>query len=108
MACFGDTLRYIGKVPVGQACAPGEEGLGASAFTPVIPLVFLSVTITGVVLWIWRRWPWLALAAIAFMAATAIPADVVGPFLTYPLDTLMTAAFVVAALHFPPAGATQN
>ena len=101
-ACFGDTLRYIGKVPVGQACAPGQEGLGGSSFTPVIPLVFLSVTLTGVILWVRRGWPWLAVSAIAFMAAAAIPSSMVGPFLTYPLDTLMTGAFVVAALRFPP------
>lgn len=101
-ACFGDTLRYIGKVPEGQACQPGEEGLGQAAFTPVIPLVFLAVTLTGVILWVRRCWPWLAIAAIAFMAATAIPSSLVGPFLTYPLDTLMTAAFVLAALRFPP------
>lgn len=101
-ACFGDTLRYIGKVPVGQACAPGEEGLGQAAFTPVIPLVFAAVTLTGLALWIWRSWPWLAVSALAFMASSAIPAAIVGPFLAYPLDTLMTCAFVLAALRFPP------
>jgi len=106
-ACFADTLRYVGKVPVGQACAPGEEGLGQAAFTPVIPLVFASVTLTGLLIWIRRGWPWLAASALAFMAA-AIPASVVGPFLTYPLDTLMTGAFVLAALRFPPQAATAS
>ena len=102
-ACFGETLRYIGKVPVGQACMAGEDGLGEAAFTPVIPLVFLAVMLTGLLLWIRRGWAWLGVSALAFLGATLIPTSIVGPFLTYPLDTLMTAAFVLAALHFPPA-----
>jgi hypothetical protein len=46
--------------------------------------------------------PWLAVSAIMFMGSTAIPASIVGLFLTYPLDTLMTAAFVVTAMKFSP------
>ena len=101
-ACFADTLRYIGKVPVGQACTVGEEGLGQGAFSPAIPLIFLAVTALGLLLWVRRGWPWLAVSAILFMASTAIPTALVGPFLTYPLDTLMTAAFVVTAVKFKP------
>ncbi|MDX2223457.1 MAG: hypothetical protein SFV21_11950, partial [Rhodospirillaceae bacterium] len=37
-ACFADTLRYVNRVPAGQACAPGDEGLGTGAFSPAIPL----------------------------------------------------------------------
>lgn len=101
-ACFADTLRYVSKVPAGQACAPGEEGLGRGAFSPAIPLVFLAVAAIGVALWWRRRWPWLGAAALAFLASSLIPPRLIGPFLTYPLDTLMTAAFAAAALRFPP------
>lgn len=101
-ACFADTLRYVGKVPVGQACAGSVEAQGQGAFSPAIPIIFLSVTGIGVLLWVRRGWPWLAISALLFMASTAIPASRVGPFLTYPLDTLMTAAFVWAAITFKP------
>jgi hypothetical protein len=102
-ACFADTLRHVFRVPVGQACVAGQEGLGAVAFSPAIPIIFLSVTLMGVLLWVRRGWPWLGVSAILFMASTAIPTSIVGPFLTYPLDTLMTAAFVFTAVRFRPA-----
>ena len=101
-ACFGETVRYVFKVPVGQACIAGEEGIGGGGFTPSIPLVFLAVTSIGLALMIRRRWPWLGLAALLFMATTAIPPQIAGPYLTYPADTLMTAAFLFAARRFPP------
>ncbi|MBL8631127.1 MAG: hypothetical protein JNM81_15950 [Rhodospirillaceae bacterium] len=100
-ACFADTLRYVNKVPVGQACVPGEEGLGGGSFSPAIPLIFLCVSTMGVLMWAARGWPWLGLSAVLFMAGTAVPSSLVGPFLTYPLDTLMTAAFVWTAMRFP-------
>ncbi len=101
-ACFADTLRYVNKVPVGQACVPGEEGLGGGSFSPAIPLIFLCVSMMGILLWVARGWPWLGLSAFLFMASTAVPPSIVGPFLTYPLDTLMTAAFVWTTVRFRP------
>lgn len=99
-ACFADTLRYVGKVPVGQACVAGEEGMGQGSFSPAIPLIFLCVSTMGILMWVARGWPWLGLSALLFMLSTAVPSSLVGPFLTYPLDTLMTAAFVWTAIRF--------
>jgi hypothetical protein len=95
-------VRHVFRVAEGQACTPGTEGMGAASFSPAIPIIFLSVTLMGVLLWVRRGWPWLAVSAIVFMGSTAIPTSIVGPFLTYPLDTLMTAAFVVTAMKFSP------
>jgi hypothetical protein len=102
-ACFADTLRHVFKVPLGQACVAGEEGLGGGGFSPAIPLVFAAVTAIGLALMLRRRWPWLGLAALLFMATTVMPTDIFGPFLTYPADTLMTAAFLFSARRFSPA-----
>ena len=101
-ACFDDTVRYVFKVPIGQACAEGQEGLGGGGFSPAIPLIFLAVGLTGLFLWLRHGWPWLGLAVLGFIGITAMPASFAGPYLTYPADTLMTAAFVFAALRFPP------
>ncbi len=101
-ACFADTLRYVNKVPLGQACNVGEEGLGGGSFSPAIPLIFLTVSMMGILLWVRRGWPWLAVSALLFLAGTMVPSSIVGPFLTYPLDTLMTGAFVWAAARFSP------
>jgi hypothetical protein len=103
-ACFADTLRHVYRVPVGQACVPGQEGMGTSGSPLAIMIIFPAVTLMGILLWVRRKWPWLGVSALAFMGGTAIPASIVGPFMTYPLDTLMTAAFVFAALKFPPKG----
>jgi len=108
LACWQDTVRHVFRVPVGQACSPGAEGLGSAPSSPAIPIIFLSVTLMGVLLWVRRGWPWLALSALVFMGSTAIPTAIVGPFLTYPLDTLMTAAFVVTAMKFSPRRQTGN
>ncbi len=102
VACYADTLRHVGRVAIGEACRGGVEGAGGWFTSLSIPIVFLSVTLMGVLLWVRRGWPWLAISALLFMASTAIPAALVGPFLTYPLDTLMTAAFVFTALKFKP------
>jgi hypothetical protein len=101
-ACFADTLRHVFKVAAGEACRPEDAGLGGGGFSPAIPLVFASVTLVGLALWLRRGWPWLGAAALLFMATTLVPASIVGPFLTYPADTLMTAAFLVTARKFPP------
>ncbi len=100
VACYGDTLRHVARVTVGQACPGGVEGAGGWFTSFSIPIVFLSVTLVGVLLWVRRGWPWLGVSALAFMGATAIPTAITTPFLTYPLDTLMTAAFVFAAIKF--------
>jgi hypothetical protein len=102
VACYADTLRHVGRIAPGEACAGGVEGTGGWFTSFSIPVVFLSVTLMGVLLWVRRGWPWLGLSALAFMGSTAIPASLVGPFLTYPLDTLMTAAFVFTAIRFKP------
>jgi len=102
VACYADTLRHVGRVAIGEACRGGVEGAGGWFTSFSIPIVFLSVTLMGVLLWVRRGWPWLAISALLFMASTAIPAALIGPFLTYPLDTLMTAAFVFTALKFKP------
>ncbi|MSO97682.1 MAG: hypothetical protein EXR11_05610 [Rhodospirillaceae bacterium] len=102
VACFADTVRHVGTVAVGEACPGGVEGAGVWFRSLSIPIVFLSVTLMGVLLWVRRGWPWLAISALLFMASTAIPSATVGPFLTYPLDTLMTAAFVITARKFTP------
>ncbi|MDX2145587.1 MAG: hypothetical protein SFV19_19700 [Rhodospirillaceae bacterium] len=102
VACYADTVRHVGRVAAGEACPGGVEGAGGWFTSYSIPVVFLSVTAMGVLLWIRRGWPWLGVSALAFMGGTAIPTAIITPFLTYPLDTLMTAAFLFAALKFPP------
>lgn len=101
-ACFADTLRHVYRVPIGQACPGGEELVGSASSAIPIFIVFPAVTLMGILLWVRRGWPWLGVSALAFMGGSMIPSKFVGPFLTYPLDTLMTAAFVFAALRFPP------
>jgi hypothetical protein len=106
VACYADTLRHVARVAPGEACPGGVEGAGGWFTSFSIPVVFLSVTLMGVLLWVRRGWPWLGVSALAFMGGTAIPTAIITPFLTYPLDTLMTAAFVFAAIRFSPKAAT--
>ena len=108
LACFADTVRHVGTVAIGEACPGGVEGAGKWFPSLSSPIVFLSVTLMGVLWWVRRGWPWLAVSAILFMASTAIPSAIVGPFLTYPLDALMTAAFVVTAMKFKPGLESAN
>jgi hypothetical protein len=107
VACYADTVRHVARVAPGEACAGGVEGAGGWFRSFSIPVVFLSVTLMGVLLWIRRGWPWLGVSTLAFMGGTAIPTAIITPFLTYPLDTLMTAAFVFAAIKFPPQAITK-
>ena len=101
--CAADTLRYVMKVPPDQIC-PGDEAVAVDGyFSPMLIASTAAVLLTGIILWIWRGWPWLGAASILFFGGFVLmPTDVVGPFLQFPLDGLMTAAIVLTTIQFSP------
>ena len=102
-ACAADTLRYVMKVPTDQIC-PDDEMLAADGYFSLMLIASTAaVLITGLVLWVWRGWYWLGAASILFFGGFVLmPTDIVGPFLQFPLDGLMTAAIVLTTMRFSP------
>lgn len=105
-ACAADTLRYVLRVAPEQICAGHQPVETDGYFSPMLLLSTGAVVFTGLVVWIRRGWPWLGAASLLFIGGFVLmPTDVVGPFLSFPLDGLMAAALVFTAIRFSPKNA---
>ena len=102
-ACAADTLRYVMKVAPEQVC-PGDELVAVTGyFSPMLIASTAAIVLAGLALWMWRGWPWLGIASLLFIAGFVLmPTDIVGPFLSFPLDGLMAATIVLTTIKFPP------
>ena len=102
-ACAADTLRYVMKVAPDQVCA-GDELLPVDGHFSLMLLVSTAaVILAGLVLAIWRSWPWLVIMSGVFILGFIfVPTEVVGPFLSFPLDGLMSATIVLTTIRFSP------
>jgi hypothetical protein len=102
-ACAADTLRYVMKVAPEQVC-PGHELVAVDGyFSPMLIASTAAVVVAGAMLWIRRSWPWLGAVSLLFIAGFVLmPTDVVGPFLSFPLDGLMAATIVLTTIRFAP------
>ena len=97
-ACYGETLRYVTQVPIGQACAPGLEGLGTRVSPAAAILLTLILLASGIAIWIKHKWPWLALGCfIMLLAAQPTP---IGPILSNAGEPIFTFVVTLAAIKF--------
>jgi hypothetical protein len=97
-ACYEETLRYVTKVPIGQACHPELEGIGIQVppFAPIILTMILLVI--GIAIWVKHKWPWLAVGClIMFLAAQPTS---IGPILSNAGEPFFTFALTLAAIKF--------
>lgn len=100
-ACFEDTLRYVASVKPGQACTPGQAGIDVGASVPWAGLAgMLCMLIVGVLLWVRRGWPWLALGCAASFIVLSLPNTAIGPLATFFGDFLSIGPVVWTAIHF--------
>ena len=97
-ACYGDTLRYVTKVPIGQACTPGMEGTGMGVSPAAAILLTLILLVSGIAIWIKHKWPWLAVGCfIMFLAAQP---TAIGPILSNAGEPIFTFVVTLAAIKF--------
>ena len=97
-ACYGDTIRYVTKVPIGQACTPGMEGTGMGVSPAAAILLTLILLVSGIAIWIKHKWPWLAVGCfIMFLAAQP---TAIGPILSNAGEPIFTFVVTLAAIKF--------
>ena len=97
-ACYGETLRYVTQVPIGQACTPGLEGLGTRVSPAAAILLTLILLASGIAIWIKHKWPWLAVGCfIMLLAAQPTP---IGPILSNAGEPIFTFVVTLAAIKF--------
>ena len=104
-ACFEDVLRYVSSVKPAQACTPGQAGIDVGGSVPWAGLAgMLLMLVVGVLLWIKRGWPWLALGCSASFIVLSLPSTPIGPLSTFYGDFLSIAPVVWTAIHFSSIG----
>jgi hypothetical protein len=66
LACLQDTVRYTTSLKPTQLCSPDAIPVpsGADAATVAI-ITNIIVLITGIGVWVKRRWPWMTMGALA-------------------------------------------
>jgi hypothetical protein len=101
VACLADTVRYTTNVSPAQVC-PGDEpymqGAGAALVAIITNIVVLGV---GLVLWVRRRWPWMALGAGAmFVAAGAFARSPWSLPIANFGEICITTGLIVTCAHF--------
>ena len=97
-ACYGETLRYVTKVPIGQACTPELEGVGTRV-PPLAPIILTTLLLfIGIAIWIKHKWPWLV-AGCVIMLVAAQPTSI-GPILSNAGEPFFTFALTLAAIKF--------
>ncbi|MCH2478799.1 MAG: hypothetical protein MK201_03565 [Gammaproteobacteria bacterium] len=97
-ACYGDTLRYVTQVPIGQACTPEMEGVGMRVSPAAAILLTLILLVSGIAIWIKHKWPWLALGCfVMFLAAQP---TAIGPILSNAGEPVFTFVVTLAAIKF--------
>jgi len=98
-ACFGETLRYVTRIPNGQACIAGTEGIGMS----VSPAAAIGVTLTllavGIAIWIKHRWPWLAIGCFIMFLSAGLSGPF-GPIVGNAGEPIFTFVVTLAAIKF--------
>lgn len=99
-ACIFDIQRYVFQVPAGQECMGSQAGDGTFGLPLVVPIGTLAVVLTGILLWWKRQWPWLALMCVVLIGVLGVPQSDSTTFLSYPVDGLLTATLVFAAVRF--------
>ena len=99
-ACYGETLRYVTKVPIGQACTPELEGVGITV-PPWAPIILtMTLLVIGTAIWVKHKWPWLVVGCvIMLLAAQPTP---IGPILSNAGEPFFTFALTLAAIKFRP------
>ena len=99
-ACYGETLRYVTKVPIGQACTPELEGVGIRV-PPWAPIILtMTLLVIGTAIWVKHKWPWLVVGCvIMLLAAQPTP---IGPILSNAGEPFFTFALTLAAIKFRP------
>ena len=97
-ACYGDTLRYVTKVPIGQACTPGMEGMGIGVSPAAAILLTFILLVSGIAIWIKYKWPWLAVGCLIMFFAAQPTA--IGPILSNAGEPIFTFVVTLAAIKF--------
>lgn len=74
LGCLRDAIRYTVTLSQTFACGP-DAVIGRTGPGPLVAIVMNVIVLgVGVALWRARRWPWLALTALAmFVAAAGLP-----------------------------------
>ena len=99
-ACIDDVLRYSTSVNEAQLCGPDSvvvQGAGAAFVAIATNIVVLIV---GITIWVRRRWPWMALGALAMFIAAGVFAR---SYYSLPIanfgEILITLGLISTALH---------
>lgn len=107
IGCIGDAIRYTATRSPAYFCSPADavHRVGPG---PIVAIVMNVVVLAvGVVLWVQRRWPWLALAAGAmFVAAAGGPVwGTYAPPVANVGEIAFVAGLIATTLRFAPAPA---
>ncbi|MCE7902669.1 MAG: hypothetical protein DYH20_08450 [Gammaproteobacteria bacterium PRO9] len=100
-ACLADTLRYSTSVRADQVCPGGTTipGGADAAFVAIITNVI--VLVVGIVLWVQRRWPWMAVGAgLMFIAAGAFAGHRYGLVIANLGEIAITLGLIATCVHF--------
>ncbi len=102
VACLADTVRYSTNVAAAQLCSPADQPFSSGAGTALVAIITnLIVLAVGIVLWVRRKWPWLAIGSGAMFIAA-------GAFLRSPWslpignfgEICITLSFILTCAHF--------
>ncbi len=108
--CLADTVRYSTNVAAENLCSPDDAVItGGPGAALVAILTNIIVLLVGIVLWVQRGWPWMALGAGAmFVAAGAFA----GSYWSLPIanfgEILITLGLIASALRFAPSGRNSS
>ena len=109
VACLADTVRYTTNVSEAQVCPGGEaysRGAGAALVAIITNAIVLAV---GIVLWVRRKWPWLAAGSGAmFIAAGAFARSPWSLPIANFGEICITLGFIVTCVHFARLGQNRN
>ncbi len=100
-ACLADTLRYSTAVSAGQLC-PGGRVIAGGAGTALVAIITNAIVlIVGIVVWIKRRWPWMAVGAgLMFIAAGAFAGKPYSLVVANLGEICFTLGLIVTCAHF--------
>ena len=102
-ACVADTLRYTTSVSELQFCSPDAVVVEGAGSPLVAVLVCIIVLVVGIVLWVQRGFPWMALGALGMFIAAGIGPPLF-PKWNLPIsnfgEILITLGMISTAVHF--------
>ena len=101
-ACMRGTVRYVTFVADAQACSADMAGSGhAPTGPPIAPiLATLLFLIVGLMMWVWRSWPWLFLGSLFMFVMAGMPQSIAGPLLSNVAEPVIAFAALLTAKHF--------